>query len=119
MFLEENYNNSEEVLQQAIKELLYANLVAQLTKDFSLANVPFDVPEDIKNIELQRLLHEKLYLLIMEKFNDYLNLLYVIDVPEKVFKGVKVTDVVEVAEQVSFLILKREFQKVRLKAKYS
>mgnify|MGYP000152860680 CR=1 FL=1 len=119
MFLEENFNNNNELIQQALKELLYTKLIEQLIKDFSLANISFDVPEDIKNKELQKLLHEKLYVLIMEKFNDYLNLLYVIDVPEKVFKEIKVTDVVEVAEQVSFLILKREFQKVRLKAKYT
>jgi len=119
VFLEENFNNNNELIQQALKELLYTKLIEQLIKDFSLANISFDVPEDIKNKELQKLLHEKLYVLIMEKFNDYLNLLYVIDVPEKVFKEIKVTDVVEVAEQVSFLILKREFQKVRLKAKYT
>ena len=68
--------------------------------------------------ELRAILHEKIYYLIMERFADYLNLLYVVDVPEKAFKEIQVTDVVEVAEQVSFLILKRELQKVWLKERY-
>ena len=68
---------------------------------------------------MKAVLLEKIYYLIMERFSEYLNLLYIVDVPEKAFKEIQVTDVVDVAEQVSFLILKREMQKVWLKTKYS
>lgn len=84
-----------------------------------MANIPFNLSDDIVPSKLKTLLHEKIYFLIMEKFSEYLNLLYVVDVPEKDFKQLKVTDVVEVSEQVSFLILKRVMQKVWLKEKYS
>lgn len=114
-----NYVNSTELLQKVQEERLYEKLVAQLEKDFGLANVPIELSLEIVPNDLKAVLHEKIYLLILEKFNDYLNLLYVIDVPEKAFKEIQGTDVVEVAEQVSFLILKRELQKVWFKSKYS
>ena len=114
-----NFPNSTELLQSAEDQGLYGKLVIQLEKDFGLANIPIDFSLDVEPADLQATLHEKVYFLILEKFVDYLNLLYIVDVPEKVFKEIQVTDAVEVAEQVSFLILKRELQKVWLKAKYS
>ncbi len=114
-----NFPNSAELLQHSQKEALYSKLVAQLEKDFVLANIPFELAQDIAPSELKIILHEKIYVLIMEKFSDYLNLLYIVDVPEKAIREIVVTDVVEVSEQVAFLILKRELQKVWLKSKYS
>ncbi len=114
-----NFPNSTALLENAMEIRLYRKLVTQLEKDFGMANVPVDFSLDVAPEDLRTTLHEKIYFLIMEKFTDYINLLYVIDVPEKSFKEIQVTDVVEVAEQVSFLILKRELQKVWLKERYS
>lgn len=114
-----NYQDSSQLLQSAQENRLYLKLVAQLQKDFSLANISVDIDSDISPNALKNVLREKIYYLIMERFSEYLNLLYIIDVPEKAFKEIQVTDVVEVAEQVAFLILGREMQKVWLKAKYS
>ena len=50
--------------------------------------------------------------LIQNKFNEYLNLLYIIDVSEDQIKKLDGFDRIQLAEQVSFLILKREWQKV-------
>lgn len=115
-----DFTDSISLLEKAQGEDLYDKLVAQLQKDFALANIDIDLASEAITITaLKTILHEKVYYLILEKFTEYLNLLYVIDVPEKVFKDIQVTDVVEVADQVTFLVLKRELQKVRLKAKYS
>lgn len=114
-----DFENSYELLANAKAENLYGKLVLQIKKDFGLSNIPIDLADEVTTEKLSTFLHEKIYFLIMEKFTDYLNLLYVVDVPEKAFKQIKVTDAVEVAEQVSLLVLKREFQKVRLKEKYS
>lgn len=114
-----NFSDSHLLLKHAQKESLYEKLVKQLEKDFALANIDIDIFVDIEPSDLKTILHEKIYRLILEKFDEYLNLLYIIDVPESVFKEIKVTDVVEVAEQVTFLVFKRELQKVWLKAKYS
>ena len=86
---------------------LYKKLVAQLNKDFLLANIDLDFDEDILPSSLKLILHETLYHLIQEKFADYLNLLYIIDVPERNVKQLDGSDIVQMAEQVSFLILLR------------
>ncbi len=111
--------NSSVLLQNAQKMGLYQKLVTQLEKDFILSNVPINLGMGMLPDDLNTSLHEKVYVLIMEQFAAYLNLLYVVDVPESAFKEISATDVVEVAEQVSFLIFKRELQKVWLKEKYS
>lgn len=114
-----NFSNSRDLLMHAGNERLYEKLISQLQKDFLLANIPIDLTSDMAQENLKNVLHEKIYYLLMEKFPDYLNLLYIVDVNEREFKKIEVTDVVEVAEQVSLLILKRELQKVWLKMKFS
>ena len=113
------YKDSLELLEGTVKENLYPGLLTQLQKDFELANVALKEISNLEPKDLIGILKEKIYLLILENFTDYLNLLYIVDVPEKAFKELKITDVVEVSEQVTFLILKRERQKVWMKKKYS
>lgn len=114
-----DFSNSTELLQYIEKSPLFPKLIRQLKKDFVLANIDIVIKNETTGDKLKQLLQEKVYFLIMEEFNSYLNLLYVVDVPEKLFKEITVTDVVEVADQVSLLILKRELQKVRLREKYN
>lgn len=114
-----NITNSLEVLEVAQRELLYKKLLLQIKKDFGLANVGLKFSMDIAPMELKKLLHEKIYFLLVEKFQDYLNLLYIVDIPEGEIKKIVPTDAVEVSAEVCFLVLKREWQKVWFKAKYS
>lgn len=116
--MSEEYQSSLELLETALSHQLYEKLVIQLAKDFSLANIPFDLPHSIAPEELKTLLHEKVYVLLLERFSEYLNLMYIVDVPEKAFSTIESSDIVTVSEQVSFLILRREWQKVWLKDKY-
>ncbi len=114
-----NFNNSQEILEVAQKELLYEKLLLQIKKDFELANAGLKFNMDIKPNELKSILHEKIYFLMLEKFQEYLNLLYVVDIPESAVKEIQATDVVDVSEEVCFLLLKREWQKVWFKDKYA
>lgn len=98
---------------------LYRHLIAQLNKDFLLANIDLDLHMDVLPSSLKLILHETVYRLIQEKFAEYLNLLYIIDVPETEIKGLDGTDILKLSEMVSFLILKREWQKVWFKHKYA
>ena len=68
--------------------------------------------------ELKIQLHEKIYRMIMYKFAEYLNLLYIIDVAEEAVKKLDGSDLVVLAEQVTYLLLKREWQKVWFKNNY-
>jgi hypothetical protein len=114
-----NFNTSLELLEVVQREQLYKKLLLQLKKDFDLANVPIQITMDVTPAELKSLLHEKIYFLIVEKFSEYLNLLYVVDISEKEVKKIAPSDAVDVAAEVAFLLLKREWQKVWYKAKYS
>ena len=96
-----------------------ADCVVQLNKDFQLANIDLDFHEDVLPSSLKLLLHETVYKLIQEKFMEYLNLLYIIDVSESQVKALDGDDVLKLSEDVSFLKLKREWQKVWFKNKYS
>ena len=111
--------NTDVLLTEAEAENLYLKLVEQLNKDFNLANEAIDFPMSTSPTELKIQLHEKIYRLIQYKFAEYLNLLYIIDVSEEEIKKLDGSDLVILAEQVSFLILKREWQKVWFRNKYS
>ena len=104
--------NTDLLLEESQKEALYLKLIEQINKDFNLANEGVDFPKSISPEELKIQLHEKVYRLIQYKFAEYLNLLYIIDVPEDQIKKLDGTDLVQLAAQVCFLILKREWQKV-------
>jgi hypothetical protein len=110
--------NTDLLLQQAENETLYVNLIVQMNKDFNLANEAVDFPISLTPDELKIQLHEKVYRLIQYKFAEYLNLLYIIDVSEDEVKKLDGSDLVILAEQVAFLILKREWQKVWFRNKY-
>lgn len=108
-----------DLIDEANQLNLYKKLINQLNKDFLLANIDLDFHEDILPTSLKLLLHDMVYKLIQEKFTVYLNLLYIIDVPEKQVKALNGDDTLKLAEEVSFLILKREWQKVWFKNNYS
>ncbi|RLD29930.1 MAG: hypothetical protein DRI75_01540 [Bacteroidetes bacterium] len=108
----------EDLVQQASKEELYQKLILQLNKDFLYANIDLNFNEDILPSSLKLILHETIYKLLQEKFADYLNLLYIIDVPEEKIKQLDGSDTLKLSEQVAFLILKREWQKVWLRNRY-
>jgi hypothetical protein len=110
--------NTDVLLVEATNENLYCNLIEQINKDFNLANESIDLGQDIKPEELKSELHEKIYRLIQYKFAEYLNLLYIVDVPEDQVKKLDGSDILELSKQVAFLVLKREWMKVWFRNKY-
>jgi hypothetical protein len=110
--------NTDILLADAESGNLYLSLIEQINKDFNLANEGIDFPLSISPEELKIQLHEKIYRMIQYKFAEYLNLLYIIDVSEIEIKKLDGSDLVILAEQVSFLILKREWQKVWFRNHY-
>ena len=105
-------HSTDTLLTEAENENLYLKLIEQINKDFNLANEGIDFPLSTKPDELKIQLHEKIYRLIQYKFAEYLNLLYIIDVAEDQIKKLDGSDIEELSQQVSFLILKREWMKV-------
>lgn len=107
------------LIEEAQQHSLYKKLIQQLNKDLGLANIDLEFEEDVLPTSLKVVLHEMIYKLIQEKFMEYLNLLYIIDVSESKVKQLDGDDIVALSESVVFLILQREWQKVWFKNKHS
>jgi len=112
------FKESDELIKYASSLQLYEELVLQIKKDFSLANLTFDLPTDCSSNELKYLLQKNIQFLIEEKFSDFLNLLYVIDLPETTAKKIMNIGDQHISEHYTFLILKRVWQKVWFRQKY-
>ncbi|WP_115462711.1 hypothetical protein [Winogradskyella aurantiaca] len=101
------------------KHDLYVALIQQLNKDLIKANIassfPFSLPPEILYNDLSGLLKT----LMESDFRRYLNLLYIIDVPENQIKAQEETEVQELSCKVAILILQREWQKVWFRKQFS
>lgn len=102
----------EAVITEANQRQLYKKLIQQLNKDLLFANINLEFDDAVLPTSLKLILHETVYSLIQDKFTDYLNLLYIIDVSEEKIRQLDGSDAMQLSEQVTFLILKREWQKV-------
>lgn len=107
--------NSLELLQKVEVENLYQNLIKQLNKDFQLSNLSEHFELSITPVQLKETLSKILVRLITNHYDDYLNFLYRVDVPEKDLLTIKSNELPKIVEQISFLVLKREYQKVWFK----
>ena len=114
----QNPSTFESLIEKANQLDLYKKLIHQLNKDLLYANIDLGFNEEVQPSSLKLLLHETLYKLIQEKFTDYLNLLYIVDVSEQKVRELDGSDILKLSEQVTFLILQRESQKVWYKNKY-
>lgn len=109
----------DDLFLRSEREDLYSKLVKQLNKDLLLANIDLQFDEEVLPSSLKLVLHETIYRLIQEKFADYLNLLYIIDISENKVRELDGSDVLRLSEEVSFLILQREWQKVWYRENHS
>ena len=107
----------QDIFTQSRESDLYNALVAQLKKDFLLANSALECCDTPSTSDLVRVLQEAVYTLIQEAFSTYVTLLYVVDVPESCLSVLDNSDMVKFSKAVSLLILKREWQKVWFRAR--
>ena len=102
----------ESLMVSAEQHGLYKDLIRQLNKDLRSANIDLEFNEETLPTSLKLLLEEAIYQLIHDRFDTYLNLLYIIDVPEDEVRKIDGNESHLLASKVTFLILKREWQKV-------
>ncbi|MDF1518707.1 MAG: hypothetical protein RQ864_13045 [Lutibacter sp.] len=110
--------NTEELLNAIAIEDLYVQLIAQLNKDFQLANVAGSFDFKASPAQLKNELFAILLNLINNQYDDYLNLLYRIDVPENELAKLKNDNLTTSIEEITYLVLKREYQKVWFKQNF-
>jgi hypothetical protein len=108
----------ESIIDQANQLKLYKELIKQLNKDLLYATIDLEFEEEVLPSSLKLKLHETVYKLIQNKFSQYLNLLYIIDVSEQKVKAIDGSDALKLSEQITFLILQREWQKVIFRNQY-
>jgi len=110
---------TDEILSASKGLQLYKKLVLQLNKDFQRAAIDVSFLEIISPSELKTKLQEIVFNLIQNHYSEYLNLLYIIDVSEVKIKQIEAENTLETIENISFLILSREWQKVWFKNTFS
>ncbi len=108
-----------ELEKQVQQENLLEALIIQTNKDFQLANHPLDLSLQATPEQIIQAIHQKVYDLLQYQFSEYLNLLYIVDVSEAQVKSITVNDLVEISEEVSFLLIKRIWQKVYIRKHFS
>jgi len=108
-----------QLLIEAKDAELYTALIAQLNKDFILAGLSIGVENNLPPKELQQEVYTIVTHLINTNFEGFLSLLYRIDLSEEKIKSISKDDFDSYINQVSFLILKREWMKVWYRKKYS
>jgi hypothetical protein len=110
--------NTEELLISIAVENLYVQLIEQLNKDFQLANVAGSFDLNASPVQLKNELFAILLNLITKQYDDYLNLLYRIDVPESELAKLINDNLTTSIEEITYLVLKREYQKVWFKQNF-
>ncbi|WP_299223106.1 hypothetical protein [uncultured Aquimarina sp.] len=102
----------EQLMEQVSESDLYPQLILQLQKDLNRAGIDYEVNKNstFKELflEIEQLLLEK----INNAFNDFLNLLYAVDVSERDIKNCDSEESITVGRYATYLILKREWQKI-------
>ena len=111
-------SNAIELLNKIELESLYSKVILQLNKDFQLANLNESLDDKILPVELIETLSAMLLKLISNSYDDYLNFLYRVDVSEKELLKIQGKELPAIINQVTFVVLKRECQKVWLKKNF-
>jgi len=101
-----------ELLIKAIKEDLYVKIIQQLNKDFLLANVSYRFSESLNPMDLKNSLSTILSKMIIDSYDSYLNFIYRVDISEKDLAKIGGKSLELIIEDITYLILKREYQKV-------
>ena len=106
-----------ELLKKITVENLYEKLILQINKDFQLSNLNESFAITITPNELKVGLGHLLKKMMTHHYDDYLNFVYRVDVSEKELLAIQSDNLDEIIDQITYLILKREYQKVWFKNK--
>ncbi len=112
-------NDSDSLLLIVSQKGLFQDLLDQIRKDFELAGLSISIENTIKSDELPTLLYSSIQQLVLHNFEGYLQLLYRVDIPERSMRSDEIQDVNRIAKKATFLILRREWEKVYYRDKFA
>lgn len=113
------FENANELVIFSYNQKLYKMLIEQLEKDFNFSGIELKIRTNCAPAKLVTSLENRLKQLINSDFTGYLNLLYRIDVLESDIRKTDGSNIDVLVNQVCFLILRREWQKVWMRSKTS
>ncbi len=97
----------------------FNDLKAQIIKDFNSIGLYPELAETENPKDFYAELYRIIQYLVEQRFGDFLNLLYRIDVPEQKIKQLIAQANEDVITPITLLVLQREYQKIWLRKKYS
>lgn len=106
-----------QLIHEIKSQQLLHELVVQLNKDADLSGLEVNFSSSSTPEKLVKQLYNVLVDLMTNDFRAYLNFLYRIDLSEQKLKSIPETEPKQIAEIVTFLVLKREWQKVAFRNK--
>lgn len=106
-----------QLIDEIKSQQLLQELVVQLNKDADLSGLEVIFDTSITAERLVKQLYHALVDVMTNDFQTYLNFLYRIDLSEQKVRSIPETEVKEIAEKVTLLILKREWQKIAFRNK--
>ena len=107
------------LLESISDQQLYNNLIAQLNKDFMLAGTDYTFDKELSPHILVREVHSAIHDLIFNDFNNFLNLLYVVDISEYQIRKLDTSKPEILANEITPILLKRVWKKVWIRNKLS
>ena len=110
---------SIELMHNLESENLVLKLIEQLNKDFELANIDKHFDLELSAQLLYNNLSAEMLNLLKYKYDDYLNLLYRVDVSEKDLAQIGEEKLELVVKKIAFFVLKREYKKVWFRKNYN
>ncbi|MDH7445502.1 hypothetical protein [Aquimarina sp. 2201CG14-23] len=102
----------EQLIEEVVSSNLYPQLIQQLQKDIHRAGIEHTIGDQLNPKELFLNIENLLFEKLNNAFNEYLNLLYAVDVSEKAVRNFQSEDSLDISQYTTYLILKREWQKI-------
>lgn len=112
-------NDSDSLVVLISQKGLFQDLLEQIRKDFELSGLSISIENEMKASELPKLLYSRIHQLILHNFNGYLQLLYRVDVPESSLQINNIVNTEDFAKKATLLLLKREWEKVYYRNRFS
>jgi len=96
---------------------LYKEVILQVKKDFELIGQTIEINEFIEPADFIKEVYQQIHHLLRHSFDTYLQLLYRVDIPEKLMNfNTQNSD--NIAKTTIFYILHREWEKVKLRTSF-
>ena len=112
-------DSSDSLLLMVSNKGLLTHLVTQLNKDFALSGLSISLENITDAQHLSNTLIKIVQHLIQTNFDGFLQLLYRVDVEESQLQSDATQNIEVISEKATFLILKREWEKVYYKNHFS